>query len=773
MSLSNMPRMAVASRRSRSGVGLLSVALCLVLAGPAWGARTLYSARNQISGGGPGAVGAFQITLSDGSLASPGTLTNDSTSGGNTIPIALSPDGKYLYAVETGNDDVDVFTVNADGTLTLKSTSAQITGMGSAIGVAVAPDGKHVYVVGNNGQQTGSTTQTSVAALKVSAVDGSLSLDGSLLVAGTSRAYANPDALGIAVAPDGGHLFLATNPNDQISQVTLGATGSLSSTVTNVTQTGAGPLGLAVSPNDNSLYVTNNGSTAPGATISAYPLASGALIGPTPTPVTVGSGGTNPLAIAVAPDAAHLWVTNEGAATTATQNVASFALNSDGTLTGGVSATPTGTAADVDGTSPQSITVSPDGKHVYVGNFAPPTGSGSGNVVVYSVGAAGALTRVSSGASNTAPELWSVAIGPNQPPTASFASPASPIAGQSASFNGSGSSDSDGSVARYDWNFGDGTALTNGGSTPSHTYASAGMFTVTLTVTDNEGCSTKLVFTGQTASCNGGPSATTSQTVNVAKGSPNKTAPVLTTTPSAGGPVGTQVKDVAHLSGLVGPDGTGSVSFKLYADAACAGTATTLAASPATVTGDGDYSSASTSPAAPGTYHWIATFSGDPNNGAVSTGCSDEMVTITKPGARRTSPNLRLGRRGVRPTRKGCVTEINTAVTASLKLKDSACVVAVITFRGTIDKRADGETLTITLRARISGIDQAVVAHARVSHGRFSFTIKLPGRNTDSSPRKRDNAGGDRWRFSLDYPGDSNLLSATATGKFTVETERR
>jgi len=36
-------------------------------------------------------------------------------------------------------------------------------------------------------------------------------------------------------------------------------------------------------------------------------------------------------------------------------------------------------------------------------------------------------------------------------------------------------------------------------------------------VTDNEGCSQKLVFTGQTAHCNGSPAAIASEEVTVAK----------------------------------------------------------------------------------------------------------------------------------------------------------------------------------------------------------------------------------------------------------------
>ncbi|HEY2139105.1 MAG TPA: beta-propeller fold lactonase family protein, partial [Chthoniobacterales bacterium] len=135
-------------------------------------ARTLFSAIPSVASG-HGAVGAYPITLADGSLASPGTVTETAGAADNTIPVAVSPDGAYLYAVNTGSDTVAVFTVNADGSLTLKSTSPQIIPMASAIGVAVAPDGKHVYVVGNSGQHNpGSTTQTEVAALKVSAVDG-------------------------------------------------------------------------------------------------------------------------------------------------------------------------------------------------------------------------------------------------------------------------------------------------------------------------------------------------------------------------------------------------------------------------------------------------------------------------------------------------------------------------------------------------------------------------------------------------------------------------
>jgi PKD repeat protein len=76
---------------------------------------------------------------------------------------------------------------------------------------------------------------------------------------------------------------------------------------------------------------------------------------------------------------------------------------------------------------------------------------------------------------------WGVVL-PNQAPTASFVSTANRLA---VSFNASGSSDPDGTIASYSWDFGDGA--TGSGQSASHTYAAEGTFTTKLTVTDNSG----------------------------------------------------------------------------------------------------------------------------------------------------------------------------------------------------------------------------------------------------------------------------------------------
>lgn len=52
-------------------------------------------------------------------------------------------------------------------------------------------------------------------------------------------------------------------------------------------------------------------------------------------------------------------------------------------------------------------------------------------------------------------------------------------------FDGTGSTDPDGTITAWSWAFGDGSSGT--GATPTHTYASAGYYSVILTVTDNDG----------------------------------------------------------------------------------------------------------------------------------------------------------------------------------------------------------------------------------------------------------------------------------------------
>lgn len=76
-------------------------------------------------------------------------------------------------------------------------------------------------------------------------------------------------------------------------------------------------------------------------------------------------------------------------------------------------------------------------------------------------------------------------ISQNARPTAVIDAPATSMVGESVRFTGSRSSDPDGQVVRFDWDLGDGAALS--GAVVEHAFGSAGTFTVALTVTDDQG----------------------------------------------------------------------------------------------------------------------------------------------------------------------------------------------------------------------------------------------------------------------------------------------
>jgi len=78
----------------------------------------------------------------------------------------------------------------------------------------------------------------------------------------------------------------------------------------------------------------------------------------------------------------------------------------------------------------------------------------------------------------------------NTPPTASFTDNCSDLV---CNFDSSDSSDPDGDIASYSWSFGNGSSSNS--SNPSHTYHTAGNYTVTLTVTDNDGATDSSALT--------------------------------------------------------------------------------------------------------------------------------------------------------------------------------------------------------------------------------------------------------------------------------------
>jgi PKD repeat protein len=127
------------------------------------------------------------------------------------------------------------------------------------------------------------------------------------------------------------------------------------------------------------------------------------------------------------------------------------------------------------------------------GNGSYETETGTEAVAVRSYAAAGSYDvrlRVTDSSGNKSSTLRTVTV-TNRAPVSSFtATPSSVNKGQLVSFNGSGSTDQDGTIAKYEWDLdGNGTFETNTGTTAttSRSYTGAGAFETKLRVTDDKG----------------------------------------------------------------------------------------------------------------------------------------------------------------------------------------------------------------------------------------------------------------------------------------------
>jgi PKD repeat protein len=144
-----------------------------------------------------------------------------------------------------------------------------------------------------------------------------------------------------------------------------------------------------------------------------------------------------------------------------------------------------GTEITFDGTGSSDVDGSIAG---YEWDFGDGTAHGSGASPSHTYANHGVYTvtlKVTDDDGSTAEDTCTVTV-LNNPPVARAGADLTLIVDETGSFDGSGSTDIDGSVASYDWDWGDGSAHGTGAK-PTHSYSSAGVYTVTLTVADDDG----------------------------------------------------------------------------------------------------------------------------------------------------------------------------------------------------------------------------------------------------------------------------------------------
>ncbi len=349
--------------------------------------------------------------------------------------------------------------------------------------VAITPDGSRVYVA-----NTGEDTVTVISTVTGSAI---------------TTIPVGDEPRGLAVTPDGSRVYVANANGNSVSVIATATNSPLGVPIT----VGSEPEGIAITPDGLRAFVAQRGGD-----IAVVELATGTIVGSI-------SDALGPSKVVVTPDGTRGFVTNENSNSVTIFNVHTGTILGVPVMTG---ANPSGIALSSNGpvyaTSPSDNTVvaidpvshartgppipgfagptalaaTADGAFAYV------TNSAASSVSVVDASSASVKGQVPVGA---AP--GGIAIVPDQPPRAAFATERVEKQGQLLRFDAASSTDPDGQIAIYSWDFGDGQSESGPSGQVEHTYARPGSYEVSLTVTDTQGCSTTFVFTGQTASCNG------------------------------------------------------------------------------------------------------------------------------------------------------------------------------------------------------------------------------------------------------------------------------
>jgi DNA-binding beta-propeller fold protein YncE len=434
-----------------------------VLCSPASAARTVYFADPKTDEIAQFAVGP------GGALAAlaPGAVAAD-----DPRRLAMTPGGTDLYA--TAEDGVLQYDVAPDGRLTRKDPPLVSAGH-EPHSIAIRPDGRSVYVT--------DADHGKVRHLEVG-TGGRLDPKGYATAGSRTR--------GIAVNPAGDTAYVLVAGG--ILVYDLAADGAPTRRADRVDVPGCTLEDLALTPDGANLYATS----ADGRVLQFAVAPDGTPIPGSPAALPADG---KPFGIAVAPDGSAVYVSSGPAWWHEPRQVLSFAVGAGGALT------PTG-ATGLPGSPAKRLgylSVSPDGRSLF---------AAGGDGHLFDLLPAAPPAPKDPATVNLKAALG-VVVSPNQAPVANFAAtPGS--AGSPTVFDAAGATDSDGSIVRYDWDFGDGTVLPDGGPTPQHVYTRPGTYTVTLVVTDNEGASTTTIFTGGTVLGNGAPGAQASRQIEVA-----------------------------------------------------------------------------------------------------------------------------------------------------------------------------------------------------------------------------------------------------------------
>ncbi|WP_409464942.1 PKD domain-containing protein [Amycolatopsis sp. GA6-003] len=430
-----------------------------------------------------------------GGFASPGissvSVTRDSAmttvpgspfAGGlGSLGMAITPDARKVYSVDSGSGTIIGYRIGSNGALSRFEGGTVLVGL-PVVGAAITPDGARLFVTLGGG---------SVRSYAISP-------SGTLSRTAAADAPIDSAISQVAISPDASHLIVTNYLANTVTSFAISPDATLTQIGAPVAA-GNKPVIPAFTPDGKYLYVSNEGS----GDLSAYAVGrDGSLTSVPGSPYP--SGGTTHGAV-ITPDSHRLYVPN-----TTANTVTGWSIGTAGQLT------PLPGSPYQMPVMPGRVTLSADGKYLFVIQ-AIAVDNPTLHSQVYSYVLQPDGQPVPSGLPPADTGLVShdgsnAFLTPNQGPQAALTE-SGPTSGKTRSFTAAGSSDPDGTVAQYAWDFGDGQRLVTTTPDVSHTYAKPGNWTVTVTVTDDEGCSTSLIYEGTTVTCGGGPRAQARTTI--------------------------------------------------------------------------------------------------------------------------------------------------------------------------------------------------------------------------------------------------------------------
>jgi DNA-binding beta-propeller fold protein YncE len=238
--------------------------------------------------------------------------------------VAVSPDGKSVYVTSETSSAVAVFNRNTtSGTLSetacyaeagsSENCTPETAGLDHAENPVVSPDGKNVYVTGYLGNDVAQFSRSATGAL---AFNGCVGESGSGCA---TRGYGLNGADGIAISPNGGSLYVASEKSNALVTLTRSLSGALSEAECWAASTGdsichaapglTGAARVAVSPDGENVYVT--GYTTSSA-LDVFPRSGSGALGTVQQSLTSEPGFNHIAALEVSPDGGNVYT---GAAT--------------------------------------------------------------------------------------------------------------------------------------------------------------------------------------------------------------------------------------------------------------------------------------------------------------------------------------------------------------------------------------------------------------------------------------------------------------------------